>query len=90
MTRTYFIVSVGTDFMDAFKTDLKKEVEKEIKKCGNLVLSGSFPSSQDQLEQEIKHETGIIEADLVKAFHKDINVALEKEIERMTKRFLHY
>ena len=76
----------GQDFMDAFHKDLTKEVEKELKKCGYLVISGKVPRTEDEMIKELKQEAFVVEGDLATAFHKDINVALEKELLRIKKR----
>jgi len=78
----------GHDFMEAFQKDLTKEMEKELKKCGYLVISGNIPSTENEMIKELKQEAFVVEGDVATAFKKDINIALEKEFLRIKKRII--
>ena len=81
-------ILTSNDFMEAFSADMKKELDKEIKKLSNKLLHGDVPKNEKELSEELKGETKKVEADLMAAFHKDLNLAMEKEISRISKRIL--
>merc|ERR1712150_261954 len=80
---------VASDFMDAFKVDLKAEMQKEIQKFGKLIVSGSVPLNEKVITEEIEKEAMIVGKDLAAAFRRDLNNAIEKEVTRLTRRVLH-
>ena len=80
---------VASDFMDAFKADLKTEMQKEIQKFGKLIVSGSVPLNEKVITEEIEKEAMIVGKDLAAAFRRDLNNAIEKEVMRLTRRLLH-
>ena len=80
---------VASDFMDAFKVDLRTEMQKEIQKFGKLIVSGSVPLNEKVITEEIEKEAMIVGKDLAAAFRRDLNNAIEKEVMRLTRRLLH-
>ena len=75
--------------MDAFAADMKKEMDMEIRKLSKRISDGDLPGSQVEMKKQLVDETEKVEADLITAFHKDLNLTLEKEIKRIGKRVLH-
>ena len=80
---------VACDFMDAFTADLKTEMQKEIRKFGKLIVSGSVPLNEKVITEEIEKEAMIVGKDLATAFRKDLNKAIEKEVMRLTRTVRH-
>ena len=80
---------VAGDFMDAFTADLKTEMQKEARKIGKLIVSGSVPLNEKVIIKEIEKEAMIVGKDLAAAFRKDLNQAIEKEVMRRTRMVLH-
>ena len=74
--------------MDAFGADMKKEMEKEIKKLSKRLADGNLPRTETELKEELVEESKTVEKDLIAAFHKDLNLAMEKEIRRIGKRIV--
>ena len=74
------------DFMEAFSADMKKELDKEVKKLSKKLLDGDVPNNEKELTEELRAETKNVETDMIAAFHKDLNLAMEKEISRISKR----
>ena len=79
-------VKMGNDFMDAFAADLKQELDSEIQKFRQRIATGA--KDQD-LMKDAEKEAVHVEQDLAKAFHKDVNITIEKEVLRISKRILH-
>ena len=75
--------------MESFEVDLKKEMEKEIAKFTRCVLSGQFPKNEKILTEQLESEADLVQKDLAAAFQKDLKIAVEKEIMRISKRMLH-
>ena len=74
--------------MDAFGADMKKELDMEIKKLSKRLADGNLPRTELELKEQLVEESKSVEKDLVAAFHKDLNLAMEKEIRRIGKRIL--
>lgn len=79
---------VGNDFMDAFGADMKKELNQEIEKLSKRLADGNIPRTEMELKEQLMEESKTVEKDLIAAFHKDLNLAMEKEIRRIGKRIL--
>ena len=74
--------------MDAFGADMKKELDMEIQKLSKRLADGNLPRTEMELKEQLVEESKTVEKDLVAAFHKDLNLAMEKEIGRIGKRIL--
>ena len=74
--------------MDAFAADMKKELDKEIEKLFKRLADGNHPRSEMELKEQLIEESKTVEKDLIAAFHKDLNLAMEKEMRRIGKRIL--
>ena len=74
--------------MDAFGADMKKELDMEIEKLFKRLADGNIPRTEMELKEELTEESKTVEKDLIAAFHKDLNLAMEKEIRRIGKRIL--
>ena len=74
--------------MDAFAADMKKELDMEIQKLSKRLADGNLPRTEMELKEQLQEESKSVEKDLMAAFHKDLNLAMEKEIRRIGKRIL--
>ena len=74
--------------MDAFAADMKKELDMEIQKLSQRLADGNLPRTEMELKEQLLEESKSVEKDLMAAFHKDLNLAMEKEIRRIGKRIL--
>ena len=74
--------------MNAFTADMKKELDMEIEKLFKRLEDGNIPKNEMELKEELTEESKTVEKDLIAAFHKDLNLAMEKEIKRIGKRIL--
>ena len=72
--------------MDAFSADMKKELDMEIKKLSKRLADGNMPRTEMELKEQLMEESKTVEKDLIAAFRKDLNSAMEKEIKRVGKR----
>ena len=79
---------VASDFTDAFTADLRAEMQKEIKKFGKLIVSGSVPLNEKVIAEEIEKEALIVGKDLATAFRSDLDKAIEREVMRLTRTLL--
>ena len=79
---------VAGDFTDAFAADLKSIMQKEISKFGKMIASGSVPLTEKTITEEIAKEAIVVGKDLAAAFRKDLNKAIQKEIKRLTRRWM--
>lgn len=76
---------MGSEFMDAFAADLKKELQIEIQKFGWLVIRGQLPLTEAGLSEAVKKEASVVESDLAAAFRRDLAATIDKEKERLRK-----
>ena len=72
--------------MDAFAADMKKELDMEIQKLSKSLADGNLPRTEMELKEQLMVESKTVEKDLIAAFRKDLNLAMEKEIRRIGKR----